>query len=163
MIFSKRITLVFSLMVIASSVFANAQITPEMVAHMKYANSLMDLKEGLDSGKINSDALLEVASDLKLKLIAAEEAKNLTLLRGSFSCFPTLSALEFKLGTETCGGTVYIFGFGGTAEVKTKNLIIAAVVAIALGVAYKKGYLGKIKNYFMKSDKKDEDESSAAN
>lgn len=135
---------------------ADSMFNPEMIAHMKQTNSYLDLKDGLASGKIDQNALLKVASEINLQKLAEQEYKNLTLYSGNFLA-PGFGS-GFRIGTVTCDFTSYIFGFGGTFEVKTKNLLIATVVAIALGVAYKKGYLEKLKNYFIKSSEHDEND-----
>ena len=132
--------------------------TPEMIDHMKKSNSFFDLNDGLESGKIDPRALLQVASEIENKLFAAQEANDATLCGGKISFMPTASMASFRIGTGTCDFSSYIFGLGGTVSVNTKNLLIATAVVVALTVAYKKGYFGKIKNYFMKSSDQNEDE-----
>ncbi len=158
----KKIVAIFGLFissVIFSALNVASMFTPEMVQQIKYGNTLIDLTEGLKAGKINKEALLAIAHDLQIQKIAAQEAKDLTLGSGSLSFISTGSALGFKIGTTTCDATLYAFGFGGTASVQTKNLLIAAVVALVLGIAYKKGYLKKIQDYLIQAPDQDEDQN----
>jgi hypothetical protein len=162
--FSKRIIMVFCLFVSSvtfGELSADSMFTPEMIAHMKMTNSVFDLKDGLESGKIDPKALLHVASQIKDTLSEAAEVNDATIMCGQIGFIPTASMARFRIGTGTCEFGSYIFGLGGIFEVKTKNLLIATAVAVALTVAYKKGYFGAIKNYFTKSSENDEDEQGA--
>ncbi len=162
--FSKKIIMAFCLF-ISSVTFgalpADSMFTPEMIAHMKMTNSVFDLRDGLKSGKIDPKALLHVTAQIQDILSEVAETNDATIMCGQIGFMPTASMAKFRIGTGTCEFGSYIFGLGGIAEVKTKNLLIATVVAVALTVAYKKGYFGAIKNYFRKSSKNDEDEQVA--
>lgn len=147
-----KIVLVFAFFCAAQPVLSAENATIDNKA--KHEAACQQLKDDLKSGKIDVRVFADVAQWLKDGVARVQEAeqeyKDLTLYEGYLMA--PLIATGFRIGLGTCsvfGGVPFL-----TIEptVKTKNLVLTIAAAALIGVAYKKGYFAKMKQYIKGSN-----------